>query len=105
MQPIGDYIKKDWTTIERIKAVRPLSKFQWAESFRRKLNEGRYEQDHITNKRMLRHLKYWHTNELPTLWKECDTSKNFCSHFWWRYGMIDKRVRDKIIKPKQRKLL
>jgi hypothetical protein len=100
MEDISKYINIE--TYKRIKTAKPIGRKYWMMKFLRKLNEGRYEQDLIDIPRMGRILKKFELWELPNLWAECEQSKNFQSHFWWREKREPYR---KIYKPKQIKLL
>lgn len=100
MESISKYINLE--TYKRVKALKPKGRRYWILRFLSKLNEGRYEQDIIEIPRMGRILKKFDPLELPTLWAECEQSKNFQSHFWWREKREPYR---KIYKPKQKKLL
>jgi len=108
MQHIGDNLNRSLSELIKIRDYRPPTKFAMACRFMNKLNEGRYEQDHLEVKRMLRTLKCWHTNELYALWKDCEGAKNFSAYFWYRIGMREQQIRDGIIKivkkPKQVKI-
>ena len=86
---IKDYLKSlnPYAVQEKIRKQTKTREY-WIGMFQTRLNEHRYTQDAIGIIRMRATLRgFTESVDLAVLYKECDTSNNFCSHFWWRFKL------------------
>jgi len=101
MESISKYLNED--TIKRVLIKKKLGRGYWLNKFYYRVNENEYEANKLERFVVGRMLKKFNDWQLPMLWKECDTAKNFKVKFLWRVKVEPKIIKEK--KLKQGKLL